>query len=107
MSLLTITSALPAAASAKYLSSFWIVALPHGFTRLDPLGRNDDNVENLLAPVNGDEAVELRPEDRLAVLVLDLLREDKPVGQIDGVRQGSLREAVYFEGGGDERSRRR
>src|SRR6266851_449588 len=86
----------------QILIVLWIVALPHSFSRLDPLSRNDDNVENPLAPLNGDEAVELRAEDNLTVLVLDLLRQDKPVGWIDGAQQGALREAVCFEGSGDE-----
>ena len=78
----------------QVLVVLWIVALPHGFSRLDPLSRNDDNVEDPLAPLNGDEAVELWAKDHLAVLVLDRPREDKPVGWIDGALQGSLREAV-------------
>ncbi len=83
----------PGGSQRQVLVVLWIVALPHGFSRLDPLSRNDDNVENPLAPLDGDEAVELRAEDLLAVLVLDRLRKDKPVGRIDGALQGSLGEA--------------
>ena len=32
----------------------------------------------------GDEAIEFGAEDDVTVLVLDLLREDKPVGWING-----------------------
>ena len=53
----------------QVLVVLWIVALPHGFSGLDPLSRNDDNVENPLAPLNGDKSVELRAEDHLTVLV--------------------------------------
>ncbi len=68
----------------QILVVLWIMALPHGFSRLDPLSRNDDNVEDPLAPLNGDEAVELWAKDHLTVLALDRLREDEPVGRIDG-----------------------
>ncbi len=64
----------------QVLVVLWIAAFPHGFSGLDPLSRNDDNVENPLAPLDGDEAVELRAEDHLTVLVLDRLGEDKSVG---------------------------
>jgi hypothetical protein len=33
----------------QVLVVLWITAFPHGFSRLDPLSRNDDNVENPLA----------------------------------------------------------
>jgi len=64
----------------QVLVVLWIVALPHSFSRLDPLCRNDDNVENPLAPLYGDEAIEFGAEDDVTVLVLDVLREISRLG---------------------------
>jgi len=36
----------------QVLVVLWIVALPNGFSRLDPIGRYENNVENPLAPLN-------------------------------------------------------
>ena len=64
----------------QVLVVLWIVALPYSFSRLDPLCRNDDNVENPLAPLYGDEAIEFGAEDDVTVLVLDVLREISRLG---------------------------
>ncbi len=42
----------------QILIVLWIVALTHRLSRFDPFSRNDDNVENPLAPLDRDEAGE-------------------------------------------------
>ena len=83
-SLLTITSALPAAARAKYLSSFgsW-------HSRTASVGSIRSAATTTMSRIRlrrfyGDEAIEFGAEDDVTVLVLGLLREDKPVGWING-----------------------
>ena len=55
-----------------------------------------------LATLGGDEPIEFRAEDDLAVFVLDRLREDESVGRVHDAQERPLGNAVRLKGGGDE-----
>jgi len=64
----------------EVLVVFRVAAFPNDFRRLDPLTSDNHDIQKTLAAGNGGEAIELRTEDHLPVLVLDFPRQDKAVG---------------------------
>jgi hypothetical protein len=83
----------------KVLVVVCVPAHPHALDRLDPCGCHDDDVQDLAPALDRDEPVELRAEHDVAILVLDLLRQDHAMGVIHRAKQYALRDAVLLKGG--------
>ena len=79
-----------------------VAAFPHLPRRFNPLRGGDDDVEDRLTAFDRNEPVELRAEDDFPIFVLDLSRQDEPVGFGHGAEQRPLRNPVRLEGGRNE-----
>src|SRR5580658_8763084 len=87
----------------KVLVVLRVAAFAHSIRRLNSLSGDNHDVEKTLTASDGREPIELWTEDDFPVLVLNLPRQDQAVGFRRGAKQGSLRNAVCFEGRGYKR----
>jgi len=79
-----------------------VAAFPHLVRWFNPLRRDNDDIEDQLPAFDRNKPIELRAEDDFPIFVLDLPRQDKPVGFGHGAKQRPLRDAVRFEDGRNE-----